>query len=93
MMSRQETVRVIDEEAEQDLLLLNWVALFNGRTLGDDSLISIGPANGEQVSIHTRIDLEMRFSSTGSQFPDEILLIQVNFRGFKQEFPLLSSER
>ena len=93
LMSRQETVRVIDEEVEQDLLLLNWEALFNGRMLADDSLISIGPANGDQVSIHTRIDLEMGFSSTGSQFPDEILLIQVNFRGFKQEFPLLSSER
>ena len=93
LRSREETTIVFDEDLEQDILAPNWDALFHERIITHDSLVSIGPVSGDQLSITTTLAHDQLTLVRGSVFPDDkIMLIQVNYQSFKQEFPLRYSE-
>ena len=87
LRSRDETAVRVDDDVERGPLELNWEALFNGRVLTTDSLISIGPADGDPVKIEIGLaETQLDFHSTGSQFPGPLLEIRVSFQGAQQEF-------
>ena len=90
LRSRDETaVRVYDDE-ERRPPELNWEALFYGRVLTADSVISVGPTAGDPVNIEIRLaETQLDFHSTGSQFPGPILEIQVSFQEVRQNFSTL----
>ena len=93
LRSREEATIVFDEDLEQDILAPNWDALFHERIITHDSLVSIGPASGDQLSITTTLAHDQLTLVRGSVFPDDkIMLIQVNYQSFKQEFPSRYSE-
>ena len=94
LYGREEIVRGFDEELRRELSAPNWEALFYGRTLVPDLQMSIGPANGDQVNIQTTLaptQLGLRFA--GSQPSGAVLLIQVTFQEFLQEFSTLPNVR
>ncbi len=84
LWNREETVPTFDEEMGRELPSPNWEALFYGRVLTADSLISIGPVSGDKLSIQTELVPAQEDPSTHL---GEVLKIKVRFRGFTQGFP------
>ena len=90
LRGRDETsVRIYDDD-DRGLPEVNWEALFYGRVLKPDSVISIGPTDGDPVNIEISLAAtQLDFQSTGSQFLEPILEIQVSFQAVQQEFSTL----
>ena len=83
LLDREETSRVHDQETGMEVLAPRWEALFYGRVLASDSLIAIGPENGDKVSIRTYADF-----AAGKRFPEDVVLIQVGFREIEEPLPI-----
>ena len=94
MHNREENEYSFDDDFDRDTLAPSWEALFYGRILSSDSSLSIGPENGDQVHIKTKLaPTHLDLSSIGSQFPDEVLYLQVSFQGSEYEFSTIRRER
>ena len=81
---REETIGGFDEELQRALPVPNWEALFYGRVLTPDPPISIGPSSGDPLTMQSNADPD-------SDFSEELRPLQVNFLGYKLEFPTLPS--
>ena len=87
LRSHDETAARVDDDEVRRPLELNWEALFNGRVLTTDSLISIGPTDGDPVKIEIGLaETQLDFHSTGPHFPELSLEILVSFRQVQQGF-------
>ena len=94
LQDREETIPGFDEELQRELPAPNWEAMFHGRTLSSDSLISIGPTDGDQVSIQTSLALtQLALRSAESHLSGAVLQIQVTFQEHRQEFSTLPNPR
>ena len=90
LRGHDETAVRVDDDVERRPLELNWEALFNGRVLTTDSLISIGPADGDPVKIEIGLaETQLDCHSTGPHFPEPSLEILVSFRQVQQGFSAL----
>ena len=88
LWNREETVQAFDEESGRELPSPNWEALFYGRVLTSDSLVSIGPISGDKLRMQTELVPAPKDPSTfDSHLPSEVLTIQVKFRGSTLSFP------
>ena len=89
LRERDETRVFIDEDNDAEVGP-NWNALFHGRDLSSESLISIGQANSEyKVAIRTRpsmVQLELA-PYQGASMGDDESLIEISFNGYKHEYP------
>ena len=91
---REENEYSFDEDLDRDTIAPIWEALFYGRILSSDSSLSIGPENGDQVHVKTMpAPTHLDLSSIESQFPDEVLYLQVSFQGSEYGFPTIRRER
>ena len=79
---REETVAAFDDELQRALPVPNWECLFYGRVFSSDLPVSIGPSSGDPLIVK---------SSAGpdSDLSEELRPLQVNFLGYKLEFPTL----
>ena len=93
LWDREETVQTFNEESGRELPSPNWEALFYGRAFTSDSLISVGPISGDRLQIQTKVVSTQKDPQTSdSQFPGDVLTIEVEFRGSTLQFPTVLTE-
>ncbi len=82
-----------EDEEDRDILVPSWLALFHGGIYADEWKASIGPLNGDRLTIDAKDVPGPPDIFPELYFLEEVLLLQVSFQESLQEFPALDSER